>query len=239
MQYSDQSYNLRIELDTKNCQLSPTEIEKVEDALDGLREAVAKFPVSDLYLTIEHHPRSGSYRVKAALQLPGRGLATGGAGEQMYPALQQCVWRLVHKLGAYIDRLEGTEEKSKREKGTRQDVLPTSDVDTQAIDAAVQAGDYGEFRKRTFAYEEPLRKRIGRWIERFPQVEERLREHVTLEDIVEEVFLTAFDQYTTRPQAVPFGDWLENLIDPSVKLLSTASDEELDNISFARSLWEG
>jgi ribosome-associated translation inhibitor RaiA len=139
MKYSDQSYNLRIELDAKQCELTPAEIEKIEGALDLLRQPTEKFPVSDLYLTIEHHPRSGSYRVKAALQLPGRGLATGGEDQQMYPAVQQCIWRLVHKVAAYIDRLEGTEEKAKREKGTRQDVLPTAEVDAQAVEEAVGA----------------------------------------------------------------------------------------------------
>jgi ribosome-associated translation inhibitor RaiA len=238
MKFSDESYNLRIELDTKNCELSPAEIERIEDALDLLRQPIEKFPVSDLYLTIEHHPRSGSYRVKAALQLPGRGLATGGAGEQMYPAVQQCIWRLVHKVAAYVDRLQGTEEKTKREKGTRHDVIPTREVDPQAVEEAIQAGDYKAFRQLTFAYEEPLRKRIGRWIERYPQIEQQLREHVTLDDLVEEVFLTAFDRYHARSSAVPFGVWLENLIDPSVKLLSNATDEELDNISFARTLVE-
>jgi ribosome-associated translation inhibitor RaiA len=236
MKYSDQSYNLRIELDTKQCELTPAEIEKIESALDILRQPIAKFPVSDLYLTIEHHPRSGTYRVKAALQLPGRGLATGGEHEHIFPAVQQCVWRLVQKVAAYEDRMEGVEEKSKREEGKRHDVLPTQTVDSQAVEEAVSAGDYAQFRKLMYVYEEPLRNRIGRWIERYPEVAAQLREQVQLADIVEEVFLTAFDQYDDRPQAVPFSEWLESLIDPSVKLISNATDEELDNISFARTL---
>lgn len=239
MRFSDESYNLRIELDTKQCELSAAEIEKIEDSLDILRQPIAKFPVSTLYLTIEHHPRSGSYRVKVALQLPGRGLATGGEDAHIFPAVQQCVWRLVQKVRAYEERMEGVEEKTKREEGKRHDVLPTQEVDYQAVKEAVGAGDYAEFRKHMFAYEEPLRKRIGRWIERYPEVAAQLREQVGLADIVEEVFLTAFDQYDDRPQAVPFGEWLENLIDPSVKLISTAPDEELDNISFARTLVDG
>jgi ribosome-associated translation inhibitor RaiA len=238
MKFSDQSYNLRIELDTKQCELTSAEVEKIEDALDVLREPIAKFPVSDLYLTIEHHPRSGSYRVKAALQLPGRGLVTGGVGDNIFPAMQQCARRLLQKVIAYEDRLEGAEEKSKREEGKRHDVLPTGEINVEAVDEAVAAGDYAAFRKAMFVYEEPLRKRIGRWVERYPDISAQLREQVTLADIVEEVFLTAFDEYDQRPQAVPFGEWLESLIDPSVKLLSTASDEELDNISFARTLWE-
>jgi hypothetical protein len=150
--------------------------------------------------------------------------------------VQQCAWRLVQKVTAYEERMEGVEEKSKREEGTRHGVIPSREVDAPAVDEAVGAGDYAQFRKLMFVYEEPLRNRIGRWIERYPEVTAQLREQVQLEDIIEEVFLTAFDQYDDRPQAVPFGEWLENLIDPSVKLISNASDEELDNISFARTL---
>ncbi|MEX0611118.1 MAG: hypothetical protein WD738_08535 [Pirellulales bacterium] len=236
MRYSDQSHNLRIELDTKQCEVTPAEIEKIESALDLLRQPIAKFPVSDLYLTIEHHPRSGSYRVKAALQLPGRGLVTGGEDEHIFPAVQQCVWRLVQKVVAYEERMEGIEEKTKREEGKRHDVIPSRELDPKAVDEAVRAGDYAAFRQLMSVYEDPLRVRIGRWIERYPQIEAQLGEQVGLPDIVEEVFLTAFDQYDERPQAVPFGEWLEGLIDPSVKLISTADDEELDNISFARTL---
>jgi ribosome-associated translation inhibitor RaiA len=239
MQFSDQSYNLHIELDTKNFELSPAEIKKIEEAIDPLREPVAKFPVRDLYLTVEHHQHSGRYQVKAALQLPGRGLTTGGIDEHLMPAVQQCVFRLLHKLVAYEERMEGVEETSKREEGTRHDVVPTQQVDPQAIDNAVRAGDYRKFRRLVSVYEEPLRGRVGRWIERYPQVAAQLQEQVYLEDIIEEVFLTAFDEYDKRPQAVMFGDWLEGLIDPSVRLVSRAEDEELENISFARTLAEG
>jgi hypothetical protein len=135
--------------------------------------------------------------------------------------------------------MEGVEEKAKREAGTRHDVIPSREVDSGAVDEAVRAGDYAEFRRLMYVYEEPLRNRIGRWIERYPAVAATLQVQIYLEDIIEEVFLTAFDEYEHRPQAVPFGEWLEGLIDPSVKLVSTADDEELDNISFARTLVEG
>jgi hypothetical protein len=54
MKYSDQSYNLRIELDTKNCELTAGEITQLEEALSPLRQPVESFPVTDLYVTIEH-----------------------------------------------------------------------------------------------------------------------------------------------------------------------------------------
>ena len=40
MKYSNQSYNIRIELDTQNCELSAAEITQVEESLSPLRELV-------------------------------------------------------------------------------------------------------------------------------------------------------------------------------------------------------
>ena len=48
------------------------------------------------------------------------------------------------------------------------------------------------------------------------------------------LFLQAFEGFCTRPHEVAPGDWLESLIDPAVRALS----EELDNLSFVRSLRE-
>src|SRR3954467_2462246 len=95
MQFYDESYNLHIELDTKGFELSPAEIKKIEQGIDPLREHVAKVPVPGLHLTVEHHRHSGRYQVKAALQLPGRGLTTGGIDEHLMPAVQQCVFRQI------------------------------------------------------------------------------------------------------------------------------------------------
>ena len=77
--------------------------------------------------------------------------------------------------------------------------------------------------------------RIGRWIQRYPEVEGQIGVRFEIADVVEEVFLMAFDQYDRRPKDVRFGDWLEQLIDPSVKLLRDHTEEELENIQFVRS----
>jgi DNA-directed RNA polymerase specialized sigma24 family protein len=58
----------------------------------------------------------------------------------------------------------------------------------------------------------------------------------TIADIVEEVFLDAFDAYDRRAKEVRFGDWLESLIDPAVKDLLRDRDGALENISMARTL---
>lgn len=238
MKFADESYNLRIELDTENCELSPGEIKDLEEALSPLREPVKSFPVTDLYITIQFKPPSHDYRVKVVLRLPGRGLATGDVDEHPLPAIRRCVSKLVHKTTAYKDRLGDAEAMAKHEKGTRHDVVARRPVDGQALQQAVAAGDYVEFRKLLYPYEEPVRKRAGRWIQQYPQIEAQLGEAFDLADIVEEVFLNAFERFDDHPREVPFGDWLENLIDPSVKLLSKDTDKELANISFARSALE-
>ena len=59
---------------------------------------------------------------------------------------------------------------------------------------------------------------------------------LAIADVVEVVFLNAFEGYDQRPRDVRFGRWLETLIDGSLKGLLQNPDEELENISFARTL---
>ena len=236
MPFPDTSYNLRIELDTHNCELTAEQIEELSQRLEPLRKPVEKFPVSDLYITVTFQPRSHKYRLKTALVLTGRTLAAGELDEHVLPAFDRCIRKLVYKVQAYREDLERTEEQAKLQKGTHQQLLPTQDPDPDTLRRAVDEEDYATFRTETYVYEEALRKRIGRWIERYPDVEAQLGETFTIADFVEEVFLNAFERYDRWPKEVRFGEWLEHLIDPSIKLLTQHRDEELENIDFARSL---
>jgi ribosome-associated translation inhibitor RaiA len=236
MVYSDESYNLRIELDTKHCELTGDEIRKMEEDLGTLRKLVEEFPVANLYVTVVYHPRSTDYHVKTSLALPGRTLFTGERDEQVHPAYDRCVRKLVRKVNDYKADLQQRAELSKRQQGTHQTVSPAGTFEVGAAEQAVEIGDYVEFRRALDGFEEPLRKRIGRWIQRYPEIESRLGQDIKIADLVEEVFLNAFEQFANRPHEVPPGDWLQELIDPSVQALLGAPDEEFANISFARSL---
>ena len=235
MRYSDLSENIHIELDDENCELSEAQIGQMERALTPLRAPLEPFPVAHLYITVAYKHPSHDYRVKVALRLPGKGLATGDVDEEMYPAFRRCVRKLLAKVRAYQQHMDHSEEISKHEKGTHHDVIATRPVDWDEIDVAIRAQDYGRFRKLTLPFEESIRKRAGRWLQRYPEIEAQLGSRFDLADVVEEVFLNAFERIAEHPREVPFGDWLEGLIDPSIKLLYTDTDEELTNISFARS----
>jgi hypothetical protein len=57
-------------------------------------------------------------------------------------------------------------------------------------------------------------------------------------DLVEEVYLNAFERFTGRSCDVPLRDWLDGLIDPSLKLLLKHPAQEGENASLARTLRE-
>lgn len=238
MKFPDDSYHLRVALNTENCELSDAEMEDIEAALVPLREPVKDFPVADLYITIIFQPRSKDYHVKTSLVLTGRTLFTGDHDELVYPPYERCIGKLVKKVERYKASLRGESEIAKQGKGTHQKLTPSELPEPQRVEDAVAAGDYAEFRRAMHVYEESLRKRIGRWIQRYPEFEAILGERLSIDDIVEETFLTAFDQYEQRPPNLRLSEWLEERIDESVKQLLRHPSAELENISFARTIQE-
>jgi hypothetical protein len=238
MQRTDEGRQFRIQLDTKHCTLGPGEVAKMEGALGHLARVAQSFPVSDLYIYVRRHARSNDYHVKTSLVLPGRTLFTGDRDVLMYPAYERCVSKLVQKVEAYKRALSNQEEVAKQEKGTHKQVAPTSDPDPATLARAVAAADYAAFRRATLGYEEPVRLRVGRWIQRYPEAEAQIGRRLAIGDFVEEVFLNAFERYEHRPGGMALGEWLESLIDPSVKALLDHPDEEKENINFARTVTE-
>lgn len=238
MEYSNESYNLRIELDTKNVELDKMQISDIERSLDPVRDLVKEFPVSDLYITITYHENSDTYRMKLALVLSGETLVTGDLAGDVFSATECCVRKLVRRIEQYKQDLANNEEQEKFAKGTYQNVVPNREPNGEQLQSAVAKGDYATFRKETYMYEEEVRKRAGRWVQRYPAVNALIGDKLMLADIVEEVFLNAFERYNVRPKEVRMGEWLEQLIDPSLKLLLDQPDEEMQDISFARSIIE-
>jgi ribosome-associated translation inhibitor RaiA len=216
-----------VEINTQECSLAPQEAEKVDEALTPLRRVVDQFPVADLYITMARHPRSQDYHVKTSLLLPGKTLFTGDRAAELLPAYLRCVRKLVRKVESYKAELRDDAETRKQQKGTYQAVIPDQPCDFEEVTRSVAEQDYAAFRRATLMYEDSVRKRAGRWIQRYPEAEARLGTDLTLADVVEEVFLNAFENYEGAPWERPFCDWLEDLIDPSVRALLDHPDREL------------
>ncbi len=238
MPYPDEKYDLRIELETKGCGLTPGEEAKMHDALTPLVRVVEDFPISDLYLTIIRHSRSNDFHVKATMVLSGKRLFTGDRDPLMYPAFERCVRKLIRKVKAYKATMSNMEELTKTAEGTHYRIVPGTVPEPALLSRAVARGDYAAFRLAVYAWEDGVRKRVGRWIERYPEISERIGETVEIDDLVEEVFLSAFERFAEHPRNVSFGEWLEGLIDPSIKDLQRHPDEELENIEFVRTAFD-
>lgn len=234
MRFSDQSYNLLVDLDMKHCRLSADELNKMETMLSPLDDMVRHFPVSKLHVLISHRNRTADYSVRTSLILSGDTLVCSDHHEQAHAAFEHCINNLVRELQRYKDRLGDVPERAKQQEGTHHDLIPTMAPDAAAVDAAVREGDYAAFRTAMTGYDAPVTAQVGRWVERYPQVAARIGKGLHIDDIVEDVFLLAFEDYEQRPQGIRLGDWLGRYIDAAVKAMAAHPDEEMENVNMVR-----
>lgn len=224
--------------DVHHFHLTDADRKRIEDDLDGLERQVANFPIADLHVLIEGNARSNDVSVKLTLILPGNTLVTNDHDPILSTAFERCLASLLHGVEGYKARLDREDDRQKIEKGTHHPVHATQNIDPGTIEQAVSAGDYAAFRAAMLPFEDAVHARVGRWVQRFPEFEARIGRDVKVSDVTEEVFLTAFDRYPTRPEGIPLGDWLTGLIDPAVKELMTHTTEELENINLTRTAVE-
>ncbi|NNJ24421.1 hypothetical protein [Alienimonas chondri] len=237
--YSDESYNLKLELDTKGCSFGPGEIRKMEKDLDALAKLTEEMPVSDLHVTIAWFEHSQEYHVKTSLVTSGRILFTGEHDSVAHPAYQKCIRKLVSKLKAYKDRMETQDNRrAKLAEGTIQQVTPDVQPELDALERAIHARDYLAFRQEMAGFDGSLRDRVGRWVQRYPSLDREIGARLPIADVMEEVYLTAYDEFLERPGEMRLGDWLDGLVDPAVRNLLRHPEEEAEEISFARTLRE-
>ncbi len=239
MHYSDDRYHLYVQFDTKQCQIPADELARMQQGLQPLGEVVQDFPRSDLWITIIHHPRSALYHVEAKLKLPGQTLFTGDPDAYLDSAFQRCIRKLLRKVEAYKERPDKKAvETAERRAALQREVVVPTDADTGVLGKAVHTGDYRTFRTALAGYEEWLRNRVGRWVQRYPEAQAKVGHGLALGDLVEEVYLNAFEGYAQRPAEVPLHDWLDGLIDPALKVLLRHPDEERETTSMARTVRE-
>ncbi len=225
-------HGFRIEIDCGGYRLSQFERDKMEKDLDTLGRTIRAFPVAELKveLTILN---STTVRVATALRLVTRTLYVADQDGVLHPAWERCIRRLVKKVGALKDKLANKPAYSKQQEGTQHEVRPAVAPDAEAFGRAVHDRDYAAFREALMGYEEPIQRRVGRWVQRYPEAQDLLGTDLTISEIVEEVFLNAFEQFEHRPH-IALGQWLEQLIDESVRMLLT-SEEERENLRMIQS----
>lgn len=211
----------------------------MERDLQTIHEMVDDFPVSTLYISVHRHERHGDYHVKTSLVLPGKTLFTGDRDVLIHPAYERCIHKLEKKITAYKQRMRGDLDLSRNAVEGRRSPSPTQEFDPEKLEDAIAKDDYAAFRRGLDMFEAGLNDRIGRWVQRYPEVESQLGTSMTISDLVEDVFLTAFQQFKDRPHDVPPGTWIQSLIDPCIRSILHSPGEEFANICFAEALLEG
>lgn len=234
MTFSDLSYNLLVDLDMKHCQLPPDELNKMETMLSLLGDMVRNFPVSKLHVLVSYRHRTSDYVVRTSLILSGETLVSSEHHQFAHAAFEHCIDNLVREVQRYKARLGAVPEQAKQREGTHHELVPTVPPDAEAIEAAVQNGDYAAFRTATSGYEGPVTALVGRWVERYPAVAARLGQGLNIGDIVEDVFLIAFEEYEYRPKEIRFGEWLGRHIDTAIRAMAEHPEDELENVNMVR-----
>jgi ribosome-associated translation inhibitor RaiA len=234
MKFPDQSYNLLVDVDMKHCHLSAGELNKMETMLSPLDDIVRCFPVSKLHVLVSYRHRSNDYTARTSLILPGDTLVSSEHHEQAHTAFEHCINNLVREVQRYKDRLGNVPERAKQVEGTRHELIPTVPPDAEAVEAAVHDGNYTAFRLALSGYDDPATVQVGRWVERYPKVAARLGHDLNIGDLVEDVFLIAFEEYKHRPREIRLGEWLGRHIDTAIKAMTTHPDEEMQNVQMAR-----
>lgn len=225
---------LRLDVHTEQFRLRPSELRKMQSSLGALRKAVVSFPVSRLHVAMTHFPRSNDFQVRTTLFLPRHALFAGERDALLHCAYEHCLHALMENLREYKEHLENKSQYQRLAQGNTHEFLPTSQPDLAHLNEAVEQQDYSAFREALSVFDEALQARIGRWIRRYPVIEAQLGRQFLLSEIVEEVYLNAFDQYSKRPEG-PLGQWLEGLIDPSIKMLIKNPDGEIENLRYIKS----
>jgi hypothetical protein len=239
MEYTDKRYHLHVNFETKECRLPPDELGRMEDSLEPLGIAVEEFPSSEARFKIIYHPQRDDYHVEGKVKLPGKTLQTGDWDQYLDSAFQRVVRKLTRKAEAYRDHPdERAVELAEQRAVIEESILMPEDPHAGPLGEAVDAGDYRAFRNLLSPYDEWLNGRAGRWVQRFPEAEVRLRRDFVISDLVEEVYLNAFERFAHRPTEVPFHEWLDSLLDPSLKMLLQHPDDETENARLAETLRE-
>jgi ribosome-associated translation inhibitor RaiA len=227
--YRDEAYDLRILFQARNYKLSEAEKRKMEEDTRTLRRLVVSFPVADLHVEIFRHPRMKDFHVKTILHLPGRALFTGDRDIKVHPAYERCVRKLLNKVQAYKERMGGKREKEQLAHGIESSIWPSVEPDEPRIRRAVTEGDFVAFRKAMAVYDEPLEHRVGRLLQRYPRAEALLGREILLSEVVEEVYLNAFERFEGRPKD-RLGNWLRRLIAPSIRALMGQGGKEIEEL---------
>ena len=227
----------RMDIDAEGFELTDRERSVIDAEIGKLLPLIEDFPTQILHVNLKYNGNSEEYEVRLALVLPKQTFATGGVDQAWHPVMETAITKMMRRVEHYKQDLSHVTERRHHALDTDHAVEPSWQIDGDKVREAVESDNYAAFRECMLPLEGTLRDRIGRWVERYPRVEAMIGEKIFIADIMEEVFLMAFDRFDHWTDGLTFGAWCETLVDPAVKAIANDPTGELEKISFLRS-WQ-
>jgi ribosome-associated translation inhibitor RaiA len=226
---------LDVEIETQGCNIPDDERTRIHDNLESLAEELLEFPESHLRLSIVYHPGREEYHVQAWLTLPGKRIVSGRYSPWLDYSLLRCFAKVRRHVERYKENPDsGAVEATRQRLAAQNHVVPATEHVVDAIGKAVQRRDYRGFRRAISGYENWLYAHVANWIRRYPQAERMLGDKFDVDDVVEEVLLTAFEHFPERPVERTISEWLHDFVDPAVQAV-WRDPAEREAASYARS----
>ena len=217
---------LDVDVDVQQFDMPDDERTRLQEDVARLADELLEFTASHLKLSIVYHPKQAEYHAQAWLKLPDKRFIAGRYSPWLDYSLMRCLAKLRRHVESYKEEAgpDATRQSPQRS-GPNGAFVPSPEHIAEALDKAVQWQDYRLFRRALAGYEDWLRAHVASWVGRYPQMTRLLGESIDLDDIVEEVFLMAFEQFPHRPKEQTISEWIRKLIDPAVQAMWRSPDE--------------
>lgn len=205
MRYTRHQNRFRLNLDLQATELHGDDLAELEQILLPLEQWASGAP-AELMMSIAPDEKDGGFQVKASLIVNGETLYVAEQTDGINEAVSRCVEQLGEQLRSQSASSDQTPHHQRKP------------LAADALQTAVRAGDYSAFRKAVSVYEEPIRKKIELWAAEHPEILAQVGGHQPPADVLEEVFVRAFEHYERISHRHP-GHWLDESFNAVVESL--------------------
>lgn len=231
-----------LQVDAENFQLSNDDLEQIRADCSDLDPLLVEFPTLRVLLNILHYERSNAYESKLSIVTPGQTISTRETAGSWNAAFNACLQKAHRRVKHYREIMQQQQADVPAYDAISGTVDPTQQLDGAVVSQAIESDDYLSFRKAMWPLEPALRRRVSEWLRRYPDLESMILADddaaFSTADLVEEVFMLAFDQYGKWPREMFFGQWIETLIDPALENFANDPAGEAEKINYIRSALE-
>ncbi len=203
---------MHVDLKTNGYPMSHLDQDRLAEAVAHIDRLTDTFPNRRLRITVERQGHGEDCQVRVHLSTLRHHLVASDRAPSVAPAIQRCVDILSERIALKKDRVhrhhgERTIRRAKEEGGL---------FDHESLRRAHADGDYEAFRDALGGIPDVLEAECARRIKFNADAEALVGDAFTFEDVVETAISEAFDNFSARPENVPFREWMIAHVAPAI-----------------------